>query len=93
MRRVGSWPSSQATKATESRVADIDRNCVLGLRYQRDLISPGARVNAIKELIGPGFSYLELPGCRHSTLTVHRDPRALERTVSFLSECLFTSLP
>ena len=61
---------------------------VLGLRYADDRIAPKARIETIKELVGPGFEYLELPGNKHSTLTIDRHPRALERTISFLSERL-----
>jgi hypothetical protein len=77
-------------EAVQRRVADDRAYCVLGLRYADDRIAPKARIDTIKDLIGSSFEYFELPGDKHSTLTVHRDPRALERTISFLSERLRT---
>ena len=74
--------------AVQRRVARDRGYCVLGLRYADDWIAPKARIETIRELIGPNFEYLELPGRKHSTLTVDRHPRALERTIAFLSERL-----
>jgi dienelactone hydrolase len=77
--------------AVKERVSRLGRNCVLGLRYERDTICPVERVRTIKDLIGSGFDYLELPGSKHSTLTVDRHSLALARTISFLSERLNTT--
>jgi dienelactone hydrolase len=76
--------------AVRRRVAGDCSYCVLGLRYADDRIAPKARIETMKELVGSGFEYLELPGNKHSTLTIDRHPRALERTISFLSERLGT---
>ena len=75
--------------AIKARTDRLGETCVLGLRFRWDLISPRARMNAIRRLVGPNFDCLELRGCRHSTLT-DRHPRALEKTISFLSERLGT---
>jgi dienelactone hydrolase len=80
--------------AVRRRVAGDHSYCVLGLRYADDRIAPKARIETMKELVGSAFEYLELPGNKHSTLTIDRHPRALERTISFLSERLHErSLP
>jgi hypothetical protein len=42
----------------------------------------------MKELLGSNFEYIELPGRKHSTLTMDRHPKALDRTISFLTERL-----
>jgi len=80
--------SDDDATAVKARTNRPGAKLVLGLRFQRDLISPRARMNAVGRLVGPDFDCLELPGCGHSTLTVDRHPRALERTISFLSERL-----
>jgi dienelactone hydrolase len=74
--------------AVKRRVGRLGPSCVLGLRYQRDSICPEARINAVKNLIGDGFEYMPLHGSQHATLTVHRHPYALEKTISFLKERL-----
>lgn len=75
-------------KAVQARAAALGPNCVLGLRYAGDRIAPAERIENIKKLIGPAFDYEEFPGNQHATLTVHRQARALERTVAFLRERL-----
>ena len=80
--------SDEDANAVKSRIDGLGEKCVLGLRFQRDLISPRARMNAVSRLLGHNFDYLELPGCKHSTLTVDCDPRALEKTISFLHQRL-----
>jgi hypothetical protein len=83
--------SDEDAKAVTARADRQD--CVLGLRFRRDFISPRARMNAVGQLVGPNFDCLELPGCKHSTLTVDRHPRALEKTISFLSKRLGAQSP
>jgi dienelactone hydrolase len=80
--------SDADAEAVQRRVGGDPDYCVLGLRYADDRIAPKARIETIIELIGSSFEYLELPGEKHATLTVDRHPRALERTVLFLSERL-----
>lgn len=75
-------------KAVQARAAALGPNCVLGLRYAGDRIAPAERIESIKKLVGPAFDYEEFPGNQHATLTVHRQARALERTVAFLRERL-----
>jgi dienelactone hydrolase len=82
--------SADDSEAVKVRANALGAKCVLGLRYQRDLISPRARMKAVSRLVGSNFDCLEPKGCRHSTLTVDRHPRALETTISFLSERLGT---
>jgi hypothetical protein len=79
--------------AVRGRIGADRDYCALALRYADDRIAPKARIETIKELIGSSFEYLELPGNKHATLTIHRHPRALERTISFLSERLHKGSP
>jgi hypothetical protein len=74
--------------AVRDRIARDPNYCVLGLRYKSDFVSPKARINSIIDLLGSKFEYIELPGHKHSTLTLHRHPQALERTISFLAQRL-----
>jgi dienelactone hydrolase len=74
--------------AAQRRAAELGDNCMLGLRYAGDRICPPQKIDTIKALFGPAFDYEEFSGDRHATLTVHRHPRALERTIGFLSERL-----
>jgi len=83
--------SPEDTLAVQSRASKLGANCVLGLRYQNDRISPKERFNAIRKLIGPALKYIELPGNKHSTLTEHRDNFALDSTVEFLREKLLAA--
>jgi dienelactone hydrolase len=85
--------SETDTAAVRDRAAKLGPNCVLGLRYAADKIAPREKIDAIRQLIGPAFDYEELPGDQHATLTVHRHPRALERTIAFLSERLGVADP
>ena len=80
--------SGADAKAVQSRAAALGPNCVLGLRYAGDRIAPTERIGSIRKLIGPAFDYEEFPGDAHSTLTVHRQARALERSIAFLKERL-----
>ena len=76
--------SEADARAVKARTAALGANCVLGLRYASDRISPRPKIDTIKSLIGPAFDYHEFPGDQHSTLTVHRHPDALARTIAFL---------
>lgn len=76
--------SEADAKAVQARAAALGPNCVLGLRYAGDRIAPAARIESIRKLIGPAFDYEEFAGNEHATLTVHRQKRALERTIAFL---------
>lgn len=80
--------SEADANAVQARAAALGPNCVLGLRYAGDRIAPAERIETIRKLIGPAFDYQEFPGNDHATLTVHRHPQALERTVAFLRERL-----
>jgi hypothetical protein len=80
--------SDSDVAAVRERVGRDRDYCVLGLRYANDRIAPKARIETIKQLIGSSFEYLEVPGDKHSTLTIDRDAGALERTVSFLASRL-----
>jgi dienelactone hydrolase len=74
--------------AVRGRIARERNYCVLGLRYEDDPLSPRARIDTMKELLGSSFECIELPGRKHSTLTRDRHPKALDRTISFLTERL-----
>jgi dienelactone hydrolase len=85
----GSLGMSKADiEIVRGRVLREPNYCVLGLRYEDDPLSPRARINTMKELLGSNFEYIELPGRKHSTLTMDRHPKALDRTISFLTERL-----
>jgi dienelactone hydrolase len=71
-------------QAVKARTAALGANCVLGLRYADDRISPPEKFDSIRKLIGDAFDYDEFPGKLHATLTVHRQPQALARTIAFL---------
>ena len=80
--------SEADARAVQARAAALGPKCVLGLRYAGDRIAPAERIESIRKLIGPAFDYEELAGNDHATLTVHRQARALERTIAFLRERL-----
>jgi dienelactone hydrolase len=80
--------SEAETADVKARTERLGAKCVLGLRYSCDRTCPAERMDSIRQLIGSAFDYEEIPGNRHATLTVHRHPRALERTIAFLSERL-----
>jgi dienelactone hydrolase len=80
--------SEADAKAVQARALALGPNCVLGLRYAGDRIAPAERIETIRTLLGPAFDYEEFAGDDHATLTVHRHPHALERTVAFLRERL-----
>jgi dienelactone hydrolase len=75
-------------QAVKARAGRLGPKCVLGLRYEKDRIAPAERMGTISDLIGDALSYEPLPGDLHATLTLHRHPVALERTVAFLRERL-----
>jgi dienelactone hydrolase len=57
---------------------------VLGLRYQGDRAT-GTRFDTLRELLGDRFVAMELEGTGHSTLTAHRQERAVDRVLEFLT--------
>ncbi|TYL53044.1 hypothetical protein [Agromyces mariniharenae] len=81
------------TGVSEAELAEVHRRtseeglCVLGLRFSEDLISPGARFEALKERLKDGFRVIELDSScgnsdrfrrrAHSVLTaeVREEPR------------------
>jgi len=83
--------SEQDAAAVKARTEQLGPNCVLGLRYACDSVCPAERMRAIRNLIGPAFDYEEMPGNKHATLTIDRHPRALQRTITFLTERLHSS--
>ena len=60
---------------------------VLGLRY-RDDIAVGTRFSTLRTELGDAFIAVELPGRKHSTLTVHRQDEAVSAVKEFLAENL-----
>jgi hypothetical protein len=76
--------------ATAIRARADREECVLGLRFRRDFVSPRTRMNTVSRLVGPNFDCLQIPGCGHSTLTANSSPHALEKTILFLSRRLRT---
>lgn len=71
--------------AVKSRAAD---GCaVLGLRYAEDPAS-GTRFDRLDRELGPAFRRVELEGKGHSTLTAHRQQRAVDEVLAFFRERL-----
>ena len=60
---------------------------VLGLRY-RDDPAVGRRFDTLTRELGSAFLRVELDGKGHSTLTEHRDQRAVDRVLAFFAEKL-----
>ncbi len=57
---------------------------LLGLRYQGDRAT-GTRFDTLRALLGDRFVALELEGSGHSTLTEHRQQKAVDRVLEFLT--------
>jgi dienelactone hydrolase len=75
-------------QAVKERADRLGPGCVLGLRYAGDHIAPEERMCTIGDLIGDAFNYEPLRGVKRATLTLHRHPVALERTIAFLQHRL-----
>jgi len=60
---------------------------VLGLRYRKDP-AIGKRFETLTREIGDAFIRVELPGRKHSTLTLHRQQEAVDRVLRFFAEKL-----
>lgn len=60
---------------------------VLGLRYRQDP-AIGKRFERLTEEIGDRFIRVELPGRKHSTLTLHRKQEAVDRVLEFFADKL-----
>ena len=60
---------------------------VLGLRYRKDP-AVGRRFERLTEELGDAFIRVELPGRKHSTLTLHRQQEAVDRVLAFLHDKL-----
>ncbi|GAA2078670.1 dienelactone hydrolase family protein [Aeromicrobium tamlense] len=75
--------------ADHTRVLDrVAAGCpVLGLRYEDDPASDG-RFEVLRRELGERFTAVELPGRKHSTLTLHRQQRAVDAVLDFLDERL-----
>ena len=81
--------SAKDFASVKARANALGRDAVLALRYHRDPICPGARINTIANELGPALYYIELRGCKHSTLTSPEStPSGLSQTIAFLSKRL-----
>ena len=60
---------------------------MLGLRYTGDAAS-GTRFDRLDRELGPAFRRIELAGKGHSTLTAHRQQRAVDEVLAFFRERL-----
>jgi dienelactone hydrolase len=68
--------------------AKVNGGCqVLGLRYADD-VAVGTRFDALRRELGDNFVAIEVPGRKHSTLTVHRQQEGVDRVLDFLTEKL-----
>jgi dienelactone hydrolase len=72
--------------AVQARAAD---GCaVLGLRFAHDLAT-GTRFDRLDRELGSAFRRIELEGKGHSTLTAHRQERAVDEVLAFFRERLW----
>ncbi len=62
---------------------------VLGLRYRNDLAT-GTRFDTLSDAIGDKLIRVELEGRKHSTLTAHRQQKAVDAVLRFFAERLMT---
>jgi dienelactone hydrolase len=60
---------------------------VLGLRYRNDPAT-GTRFDRLDRELGSAFLHVDLDGKGHSTLTAHRQQRAVDRVLEFLAKQL-----
>jgi dienelactone hydrolase len=60
---------------------------VLGLRFKGDR-NVGTRFTTLRKELGDGFIAVELPGSKHSVLTLHRDEPSVQRVLDFFRERL-----
>jgi len=60
---------------------------VLGVRYRKDPAT-GTRFETLTRELGDRFVRVELEGRGHSTLTAHRQQRAVDRVLAFFDERL-----
>lgn len=60
---------------------------VLGLQYAGDRAT-GSRFDTLTDELGENFIRVDLAGRQHSTLTAHRDQRAVDRVLDFFDERL-----
>jgi dienelactone hydrolase len=65
---------------------------LLGLRYRNDPAT-GTRFDRLDRDLGSAFLRVDLDGKGHSTLTSHRQQRAVDRVLEFLTERLRTPQP
>lgn len=69
-------------------VARVNAGCpVLGLRYEDDP-AIGRRFQVLHDELGENFTAVEFPGRKHSTLTLHRQERAVQAVLDFLDDRL-----
>jgi dienelactone hydrolase len=62
-------PDDLAT--VKQRLADDDSLCVLGLRFKGDWMAPSERFDTLRRELGDSFVGVEVPGRKHSVLTLH----------------------
>ena len=60
---------------------------VLGLRFTKDLMV-GKRFETLTRELGEAFIRVELDGCKHSTVTTHRQQEGVDRVLAFLEDRL-----
>ena len=61
----------------------VDGCPVLGLRFKGDR-NVGTRFTTLRKELGDGFIAVELPGMKHSVLTLHRDEPSVQRVLELL---------
>jgi dienelactone hydrolase len=60
---------------------------VLGVQYAKDPAT-GTRFETLTQELGSAFLRIDLPGRKHSTVTVHRQQVAVDRVLAFFAEKL-----
>jgi hypothetical protein len=60
--------------------------CILGARYQGDILSSGKQWGWIKDAYGTSMRVVEPQGRKHATLTLDRNPEAFEQVVAHLRQ-------
>lgn len=80
-------PNDLAT--AKSKAIEMGPASILGFRYKKDPLCKNAKFERLRAEFGEAFEGTELDGgVKHSTLTDHRHPDAMEKTFAFLNRKL-----
>lgn len=80
-------PADLAT--VKARATEMGPASIIGFRYKKDPLCAAAKFERLRAEFGEGFNGTEFDGgVKHSTLTDHRHPEALAKTLDFFSQKL-----